>query len=246
MGRRGVSPATVRAAGPHLTAAGSGVPAAEPDPLPERSAAAFPLKIGILGGTFDPPHLGHLWLATLAADALGLDRVLLMPAARPPHKSGRQITNAADRVLMARLAISGDPLLEISLVEMERPGPSYTVESIEALRERHGAETRLFLLMASDSLAQIDTWREPDRLLELAEWAVGPRPGTPMPDPDTLRARFGPAAERIHLLAGPALEVSGTEIRQRVAAGRAIRYLVPRAVEELIRERGLYRRAARA
>ena len=246
MGRRSVRPAPVRAAGPRITAAGSNMPAAGLDPAPEHSGSAFPLKIGILGGTFDPPHLGHLWLATLAADALGLDRVLLMPAARPPHKSGRQITNAADRVLMARLAISGDPLLEISLVEMERSGPSYTVESIEALRERHGSGTRLVLLMASDTLAQIDTWRQPDRLLELAEWAIGPRPGTPMPEPGVLRGRFGPAADRIHLLEGPALEVSGTEIRRRVAAGRAIRYLVPRAVEELIRERGLYRRSARA
>jgi nicotinate-nucleotide adenylyltransferase len=227
-------------------ATGPDLPAVAPDPLSERSGSAFPLKIGILGGTFDPPHIGHLWLATLAADALGLDRVLLMPAARPPHKSGRKITNAADRVLMARLAISGDPLLEISLIEMERPGPSYTVESLEALRERHGAGTRFFLLMASDSLAQIGSWREPHRLLELAEWGVGPRPGTPMPEPDALRQRFGPAADRVHLLEGPSLEVSGTEIRQRVAAGRTIRYLVPRAVEELIRERGLYRRSSRA
>jgi nicotinate-nucleotide adenylyltransferase len=168
-----------------------------------------------------------------------------MPAARPPHKTGRQITNAADRVLMARLAISGDPLLEISLVEMERSGPSYTVESLEALRERHGAGTRFFLVMAADSLAQIESWRQPDRLLQLAEWAVGPRPGTPMPAAAALRERFGTSAERIHLLVGPSLEVSGTDIRRRVAAGRAIRYLVPRAVEELIRDRGLYRRPAR-
>ena len=245
MGRRGVSPAAVRSP---LAVSAKGVSleraAAEPDPLLAREAA-FPLKVGVLGGTFDPPHLGHLWLATLAADALGLDRVLLMPAARPPHKSGRQITNAADRVLMARLAISGDPLLEISLVEMERSGPSYTVESLEALRERHGSGTRFFLVMAADSLAQIGSWRQPDRLLQLAEWAVGPRPGIPMPAPEALRDRFGAAAERIHLLVGPSLEVSGTDVRRRVAAGRSIRYLVPRAVEELIRERGLYRRPPR-
>ncbi len=210
--------------------------------LTRRKPAVAGQRIGILGGTFDPPHIGHLWLASLAADSLGLDRVLLMPAARPPHKGGRAISNAADRILMTRLAIADNPLLEVSLIEMERPGPSYTVDSLEALQAHYGPATRLVLVMAADSLAQIDSWREPDRLLELAEWAVGPRPGSTLPDRATLRGRFGKAADRIHLLQGPALEVSGTEIRRRVAAGRVIRYLVPAAVEELIRARGLYRR----
>ena len=100
----------------------------------------------------------------------------------------------------------------------------------------------LVLILAADSLAQIDTWREPERLLELASWAVGPRPGTPLPDRAALVARWGRSASRIHFLGGPALDVSGTLIRRRVAAGRAIRYLVPRAVEELIVDRRLYRR----
>lgn len=213
-----------------------------PRALTRRKPAVAGQRIGILGGTFDPPHIGHLWLASLAADSLGLDRVLLMPAARPPHKGGRAISNAADRILMTRLAIADNLLLEVSLIEMERPGPSYTVDSLEALQAHYGPATRLVLVMAADSLAQIDSWREPDRLLELAEWAVGPRPGSTLPDRAALRGRFGKAADRIHLLEGPALEVSGTEIRRRVAAGRVIRYLVPAAVEELIRARGLYRR----
>jgi nicotinate-nucleotide adenylyltransferase len=199
-------------------------------------------RVGILGGTFDPPHIGHLWLATLAADGLGLGHVLLMPAARPPHKGRRAISNAADRVMMTRLAIGGDPGLDLSLVEMERPGPSYTIDSLAQLRAHLGAEVGLVLIMAADSFAEIDTWREPDRLLELAEWAVGPRPGTPMPDPAALRERYGAGASRIHLLEGPSLDVSSSQIRARVAAGRPIRYLVPRAVEELIVSRGLYRR----
>ena len=225
MGRRDVSPT--------LTA---------PKTLTRSLPASTGQKIGILGGTFDPPHIGHLWLASLAADSLGLDRVLLMPAARPPHKGGRTISNAADRILMTRLAIVDNPLLEISLVEIERPGPSYTVDSLEALHAHYGPTARLVLVMAADSLARIDTWREPDRILELAEWAVGPRPGSPFPDRASLRDRFGKAADRIHLLEGPGLEVSGTQIRRRVAAGRVIRYLVPAVVEELIRARGLYRR----
>lgn len=214
----------------------------EPDPLAgERPTATDPERIGILGGTFDPPHVGHLWLATLAADELGLRRVLFMPAAQPPHKRN-VMTPAAQRLLMTRLAIAGNPAFELSFIEIERGGPSYTVDSLVALREIYGPEVGLYLLMASDSLAQIDTWREPDRLLALAEWAVAPRPGVPMPERSALDARFGEAAARIHLLDGPTLDVSASEIRRRVAAGRAIRYLVPRAVEELIVERRLYRR----
>ncbi|MEO8252241.1 MAG: nicotinate-nucleotide adenylyltransferase [Chloroflexota bacterium] len=199
-------------------------------------------RIGVLGGTFDPPHIGHLWLATLAADALGLGRVLLMPAARPPHKGGRLVSNVADRVMMTRLAITGDPGLDLSLVEMERPGPSYTVDSLVQLRAGLGGDAGLVLIMAADSFAEIETWRQPDRLLELAEWAIGPRPGTQLPDREALRQRFGAGESRIHLLEGPSLDLSSSEIRRRVAAGRSIRYLVPRAVEELIVDRRLYRR----
>jgi nicotinate-nucleotide adenylyltransferase len=216
--------------------------AALPDPAAVESRAAGGKRIGILGGTFDPPHIGHLWLATLAADALGLSRVLLMPAARPPHKGSRPVSNAADRVMMTRLAIAGDPSLDLSLIEMERPGPSYTVDSLVELRASLGGGADLVLIMAADTLAEIDTWREPFRLLALAEWAVGPRPGTELPDRAALRQRFGANESRIHLLEGPSLDVSSSEIRRRVAAGRSIRYLVPRAVAELIADRGLYRR----
>jgi nicotinate-nucleotide adenylyltransferase len=127
---------------------------------------------------------------------------------------------------------------------MERPGPSYTVDSMAELSASYGPGTQLVLIMAADQLAAIDTWREPDRLLEIAEWAVGPRPGTPLPEREALNERFGAAAHRIHLLGGPSLDLSSTEIRRRVAAGRSIRYLVPRAVEEAIVDRGLYRRSA--
>lgn len=212
-------------------------------PRRERSGGA-PERIGVLGGTFDPPHVGHLWLATLAADALHLDRVLFMPAAQPPHKRGRHLTSSAERLLMTRLAIADDPNFGLCAIELERPGPSFTVDSVEELLRMY-AGARLYLLMAADSLSQIETWRDPDRLLTLVEWAVGPRHGIALPDREDLRRRFGPAASRIHLLDGPSLDVSASEIRRRVAAGRAIRYLVPRAVEGLIVERGLYRRPAR-
>ncbi len=198
-------------------------------------------RVGVLGGTFDPPHLGHLWLAALATDAMHLDRVLFMPAAQPPHKAPGAVSRSTDRLLMTRLAIAGEPRFEICPLELERPGPSYTVDSLRVLRDMEPDGTRLFLIMASDSLAAIDSWREPDRILELAEWIVGPRPDATPPDRAALKERFGAAADRIHLLEGPSLAISSTAIRERVAAGRTIGYLVPRAVEELILERGLYR-----
>jgi nicotinate-nucleotide adenylyltransferase len=217
------------------------VPTTEPEADPAPETAGEPRRIGVLGGTFDPPHVGHLWLATLARDALSLDRVLFMPAGQPPHKRRAASSSATDRLLMTRLAIAGDPAFELTTLEVERPGPSFTVDSIEELLRQYGDDARLFLLMASDSLAQVDTWRDPERLLSLVEWGIGGRPGSPLPDRAALRERFGAASERIHLLDGPTLDVSSTELRRRVAAGLAIRYLVPRSVEELIRDRGLYR-----
>ena len=217
-------------------------PRAAPQARVARSAPdEAPRRIGVLGGTFDPPHVGHLWLAALAADALDLDRVLFMPAAQPPHKGERLISKGTDRLLMTRLAIHTDPTLELSGLEMERPGPSYTIDSVTELKRVY-PDAELFLVMAADSLAQIDSWREPDRLLEEIEWAVGPRTGTELPDRAAMEDRFGDRAARIHLLEGPALDVSSSEIRRRVAAGHTIRYLVPREVEELIIDRELYRR----
>jgi nicotinate-nucleotide adenylyltransferase len=220
-------------------------PSSQPDEqLQPLDVGSPPTRIGILGGTFDPPHIGHLWLATLAADALALDRVVFMPAPQPPHKRGQAISSITDRLLMTRLAISGNDAFELSTLEVGRHGPSFTIDSVEELRRAYG-DTQLYLLMASDTLAQIDSWREPDRLLSLIEWVVGPRPGSTPPDADRLRDRFGAAAQRIHLLEGPSFDVSATDIRRRVAAGRAIRYLVPEAVEELILEKRLYRRRRR-
>jgi nicotinate-nucleotide adenylyltransferase len=201
-------------------------------------------RIGVLGGTFDPPHVGHLWLATLVSDALGLDRVIFMPAAEPPHKLSHEVTDADARVAMTRRAIQDNDRFEVSTIELDRPGPSFTVDSVVQLVALHPAPARLFLVLAADSLAQIGSWREPDRLLSLIEWAVGPRSGVPLGDPSALRTRFGAAAERIHLVDGPALDVSSSQVRARVAAGRSIRYLVPRAVEDLISDQGLYRGAA--
>ncbi len=197
-------------------------------------------RIGLLGGTFDPPHVGHLWLATLARDSLDLERVIVMPAPVPPHKLGRRISPVADRVALVKCAIEGDPFLELSTLELERPGPSYTVDTVTELLATLPADVELILVMAADSLEDIDGWREPERLLRLVRWAIGPRPGAAAPDRSMLERRFGTDADRIVVLDGPALDVSASEIRGRVAAGRAIRYLVPQRVEAEIAARGLY------
>ena len=202
--------------------------------------AAAPRPLGVFGGTFDPVHLGHLSVAWEAAELLDAE-VRMVPANVPPHRPA-PMASAAERVAMLRVALRGQDRLTLDTRELERSGPSYTVDSLAQLRTHLGAEVGLVLVMAADSFSQIETWRDPDRLLELAEWAVGPRPGTAMPDPAALRERFGAKAARIHLLEGPSLDLSSSEIRSRVAARRPIRYLVPRAVEELIDARGLYRR----
>ena len=170
-----------------------------------------------------------------------LDRVIFMPAAQPPHKQGRSISPIVDRLLMTRLAIGGNDRFELSTLEVGRPGPSYTVDSVEELRRTYD-DAALFLVMSVDSLAQIDGWHEPDRLLSLIEWLVGPRPGTPPAGSRALRA-----ALRCRSRSDPSAgwPIAGRERHRdpRAGGGRsAIRYLVPQAVEELIVERGLYRR----
>ena len=201
-----------------------------------------PSRIGLLGGTFDPPHIGHLVLAMIAAEEVGLERIIFIPAGLPPNKQGRPISSAADRLLLTRLAIAGDPCFDLSPIEVERPGVSYTVDTVAELREIYGEGTELFLVMAADSLAQIESWREPERLLSMVEWVVGPRPGFELPTREALADRWGRDHERIHILDAPAVSISSSAVRARVAEGRSIRYLVPRAVEEHIASRQLYRR----
>ncbi|MDQ3880420.1 MAG: nicotinate-nucleotide adenylyltransferase [Chloroflexota bacterium] len=198
-------------------------------------------RIGLLGGTFDPPHVGHLVLGTIAAEAAALDRVLFVPAGTPPHKRRATLSSATDRLLMTRLAIAGDPCFGLSAIEVERGGVSYTVDTLEQLHQTYGDDVELYLVMAADSLAQAHGWRDPLRILDLAEWVVGPRPGTPTPTREELTERFGARQARIHVVDGPGLAVSSSELRARVAIGRSIRYLVPAAVADHIAARGLYR-----
>jgi len=200
-------------------------------------------KLGILGGSFDPIHYGHLLLAETCREQCGLDRVLIVPAAVPPHKQLQAMTSARDRIEMVNLAIGGHEHLAVSTIEIDRGGVSYTVDTLAALAEQQPG-CSLFFLMGADSLKDLPTWREPQRLCELAVPLVVRRAGSPEPDFSVIRHLL--TAERLeeireHQVEMPIIELSSTDIRQRVARGQSIRFRTPRAVEKFTETHGLYR-----
>jgi len=197
-------------------------------------------RVGILGGTFDPIHHAHLVAAQEALHALALDCVLFVPAGNPPHKPAQPISAAYHRVAMVSLAIAGRPGFQLSLVDVERPGPHYTVQTLTILRERWGAESRFFFIVGTDSLAELSTWRQPEGIVALADLAVVERPGAPV-DMAALEARLPGLGRHLHRVDMPLLQISSTDLRARVRDGRPISFLVPQAVEDYIREHGLYR-----
>jgi len=200
-----------------------------------------PAAIGVLGGTFDPVHWGHLAIGEAAREALGLSRVLFVPAGRPPHKAGRAVSRAEDRVAMLEAAVADNPAFAVSRVEIDRRGPSYTVDTLATLTAQNRPATPLWFILSVEALAGLPTWHEPDRILELACLAVVPRAGRASIDETWFRAQFPARADRARWIDGPAIDVSASEIRERAAAGRSIRYLVPRAVDAYITHHGLYR-----
>jgi len=194
-----------------------------------------------MGGTFDPIHVGHLAIAEEAREALGLDRILFVPAGQPPHKPVGSVTPVEHRVAMVEIAIADNAAFELSTVEIDRTGPSYTVDTIEALA-RANPDAQLHLILSAETFAELPTWHEPGRLFEAARMAVVPREGYPAPDPGWLAGAFPGREDRVEYLGGPRLGLSSTALRARVAAGRSIRYLVPPAVEAYIADHDLYRR----
>jgi nicotinate-nucleotide adenylyltransferase len=201
-------------------------------------APIVPGSVGILGGTFDPIHHGHLVIAEEAREALGLERVLLVPAAEPPHKPDSVVTPAEHRLAMVELAVAGNPAFAVSGIEVERGGPSYTVETLETLL-RQGVSDPWFILSA-EALAGFPAWRRPDRILELCRLAVVPRGNHDALDAAWVREHFPGREDRIAFLAGPLLPISGSVVRRRAAAGRSVRYLVPDAVARYITDHALY------
>jgi len=198
-------------------------------------------RVGVLGGTFDPPHIGHLILAEEAWWQLGLDRVLLVPAGDPPHKRGAPLSAATHRVRMVELAIADNPHFELSRVDVDRPGPHYTIDMIHLLRRQLGPETEIFFLMGLDSLVELPNWYRAADLIAACRLAALTRPAVEL-DWERLERALPGIRERVVLLDMPELEIASHVLQQRVRAGRPIRYQVLPAVEEYIREQGLYRR----
>ena len=198
---------------------------------------------GLFGGTFDPVHVAHLAVAESARDTLGLERVVFIPAGQPPHKPGVAITPAADRLAMVRAAIADNAAFAVSTVELDREGPSYTVDTLEALAgaAAPGGSGDLALILSSEAYAGLPTWHRPERVVELATLVVTPRDGYPDPDPDLVRRAFPDAAAcGVVVLDGPRLRLSASEIRRRAGDGRSLRYLVPDAVATYIGDHALY------
>ena len=191
------------------------------------------MRVGLLGGMFDPIHLGHLRAAEIVREGLGLHEVLFMPAAVPPHRPPPEAP-ARDRYAMVALATAGRAAFVPSDLELEREGPSYTVETVAALGRR-AAGTEVFLIVGSDNLLQIAQWREPERLLDLCTVAVVERPGN---GPGPL---LGFPSARVRRVEGTALPIASRDLRQAIRAGRSVRHLVPDAVADYIEKRGLYR-----
>jgi len=199
--------------------------------------------LGVFGGTFDPIHVAHLAVAEAARDSLGLERVLFIPAGEPPHKRDRPITPAADRLAMVEAAIADNPGFAASLIEIDRAGPSYSVETLAALSS--GTAQRLAFIVSAEAYAELPTWHEPERVLELATLVVAPRDGYPRADAAFLGRMFPASAARVVFLDGPRMRLSASEIRARAAAGRSLRYLVPDAVAAYIGDHALYQDSGR-
>lgn len=198
------------------------------------------MRVGILGGTFDPVHLGHLLIAEESRVSLGLDQVLFVPAGRPWLKEGQALTDACHRVRMVELAIASNPHFQVLRNEVDRPGLSYTVDTLEELGSELPPDTELYFILGLDAFESFHRWKEPDRMLQLCRLVVVSRPGYADEERDQVMARYRDRRERIHLLPVHNVDFSATEIRRRAAGGISFRYQVPEAVEAYILEQGLY------
>lgn len=191
-------------------------------------------KIGILGGTFDPVHLGHLVLAEQVLEKLRLDRVIFIPSASPPHKTERRLSSARDRFRMTALALEGNPKFSISDMELKREGLSYTVDTLKTLRKAY-RNSEIYFLAGSDMLEEIHTWRDPEQVYKLAKMIIAIRPGFDGFDCDN---HF---AKKSIIVPITGMDISSSRIREMVGKGESIRYLVPLKVEEYIEKKKLYR-----
>lgn len=202
--------------------------------------AAEKKRVGIMGGTFDPIHIGHLVIAEAAREQLALSEVIFIPAAQPPHKAGREVAPAGHRLHLVQLATESNPFFRVLDVEMKREGPSYSYDTLRALVETHGESTDFYFIVGGDEMNTILTWHRISELFALCRFAAARRQGVPLSLLE-VRERLGEEVlARIHPVQAPELEISSTDIRRRLCEGRSIRYLVPEKVEAYICKEGLY------
>jgi nicotinate-nucleotide adenylyltransferase len=198
-------------------------------------------KVGIMGGTFDPIHVGHLVTAEAVRIEYGLEKVLFIPAANPPHKDESQVTPSLHRYIMTIMATYSNPHFYVSPIEMERPGPSYTVDTIRQLAAEYGPKCQLFFITGADAVGDLPTWNGIEEILDLCNFVATARPGC-VSMVEEVMDQLGPkGSQRIRRLDTPELEISSTDIRERVKLGRSIKYIVPESVESYIFKEGLYR-----
>ena len=205
------------------------------------SAVSRAARLGVFGGTFDPPHLGHLAAAQEASAEADLERVVFVPAGRNPLKVEEPASSIEHRVAMTELAVADNPCFSVSRADVHGHGPSYTVNLLERLSGELGPEQRLHFIVGMDVLHELHRWRTPERVLQLAQLIAVSRPGQPSVDPRDLEAVLPGAAARVSVVLSPGVAVSSRELRGRVAVGLPIRYLAPDAVCEYIARHGLYR-----
>ncbi len=204
-----------------------------PPPTPEPRLSA----VGIMGGTFDPIHHGHLLAAEEARQRFGLERIVFVPNREPPHKRDYPISSAEHRMAMVVLATAPNPHFETSRVEIDRPGPSYTVDTMRHFRDLYGPDCRLYFITGADAMIETVTWHHPEEIARLCEFIAVTRPGY---DLDRLSEAQRPAKAKIHMLHIPGLEISSTELRRRAAVGESLRYLVTAAVNRYLEVNRLY------
>ena len=198
------------------------------------------MKIGLMGGTFDPIHLGHLATAESVRESFLLDEILFIPAARPPHKLGKRVTDENHRLAMTLLATRSNKFFRVSDMELKRTGLSYTLDTMNELHKMFGSSTELFFIIGADSLVDLSKWHAARELVEKCHFIATTRQGVDV-DFSAVENFFGSAArEHIHRVTTPGLEISSTDIREKVRLGRSIKYLVPEAVEEYILRERLY------
>jgi len=198
------------------------------------------MDIGVLGGTFDPIHIGHLIITEEARLRLGLSQVIFVPAGQPWLKEHRNSTPSEHRMEMLRVAIAPNPYFRLSTVDLERPGPSYTVDTLTDLRRELGQEANLYFILGVDAIAQFPRWRQPQKIVELCRLVVAKRPGVKDLDLQSLERSIAGIASRVIILDNPLIDISSSEIRKRVAEGKSIHGMVPEAVERYIKEKRLY------